>query len=377
MTGSLRGQWLIACEAVALLGGCQGRKSEVLLPPSGVEVDSATQTPRTWRAWRLEEQYSLGGSSTGDTTLLAPYLFSAAGDHLLFVDHDQRILNLGPDGTLVWQFGRKGSGPREFRLIRDIKVGPGGRIYVNDPENARITVLTPGGRLEHLITVRDVGHAERIAPTADPFRVALVPLRGGPGGDVVVVDTGGHRVRADSVPWPPYRQLTDLARQQETGSDLNPSGRWVMAFSFGDGWFAFGPEGPLSGRRFFVEPTRFPTAIQTRLPNGDLATQMIWTDPSAITLGMIGDTVFVQFGGQGPQANRKLDLYTWSGGRYLYSVELPKGTTSAVVAPGRLYLAGEEPAPWVKAFRRMATREGETSGGDRGSAGPAEPSAGH
>jgi hypothetical protein len=360
--------------AVAALG-C-GARAEVVFPPEGLSVvDSSTIIARRWSRWRLEPAFTVGGASASDTTLLSPYLLTVAGDLVVEVETDQRIRAFGPNGRLAWQFGAAGGGPGEFRTIRDLKAGAGNNLYVNDPGNGRITVVSPAGRLLRMIRPQGVSHTEWIIPTPDPARVTMIPLGAGPPADVVTIDQSGVAVARDSVPWDGYRQLSDFGRQQVVSADQLGSGRWVQAFYYGNGWFAWDQAGSRSGRRYFIEPTVFPSLIRERLPDG-YGEKLIYTEPSARQISLIGDTVFVRFGGKGERAGRQLDLYAWESGNYLASVELPDDIEWAEVAPGWLFTYGTEPAPVIRAYRRLAPAAGD-SGRHRAAAGTAESAAGH
>lgn len=336
-----------------LAAGCRGRRAEVIYPPQGIPIaDSASTKERRWREWRLEPAWSLGGQSDRDTALLDPYLYAAAGDRLIVVEGDQRLHCFGPDGVERWQFGSLGSGPKEFRQVRDVKVGPRGRIYVNDPGNRRVTILTSEGKLERVIPIRDAPHSERIVPLPDPGRMILIPLPAMSPKDVVTIDATGATIAVDSLPWPAYRELNDFSRLQVAAADALGSARWVMGLVQGNGWFVFDSGGPRSGRRFFIEPTEFAAFLQETFSDGSFGRKMIWTEPAAQGIWLVGDTVFVRFGGKGPRAGHQLDLYSWESGNYLFSVPLPDETAPVALAPGWLYLAGSEPAPWIRAYRR-------------------------
>ncbi len=56
-----------------------------------------------------------------------------------------RVHKFSPDGTLLFSWGKPGSGPGEFNLPHGIAVGRDGTVYVADRENSRIQLFTPQG----------------------------------------------------------------------------------------------------------------------------------------------------------------------------------------------------------------------------------------
>jgi DNA-binding beta-propeller fold protein YncE len=72
-------------------------------------------------------------------------------------DRSQRVTVISPGGKVLRRWGKPGSKPGEFKFIGSdsrapadidgkITVGPDGMVYVSDSGNARVQVLTPGGR---------------------------------------------------------------------------------------------------------------------------------------------------------------------------------------------------------------------------------------
>ncbi|HEX2190213.1 MAG TPA: hypothetical protein VHG51_15000 [Longimicrobiaceae bacterium] len=59
---------------------------------------------------------------------------------------------LGPDGRRLRTFGRRGSGPGEFRAIRGIQLLPGDSVLVYDPGLARVSVYAPEGAQPAYVT---------------------------------------------------------------------------------------------------------------------------------------------------------------------------------------------------------------------------------
>lgn len=68
---------------------------------------------------------------------------------------------LAPDGTLRQTIGRKGEGPGEFEVPRDLVVARGDSLYVLDSRRSRISVFTPTGAFAYSVQAE----VERTGPT--------------------------------------------------------------------------------------------------------------------------------------------------------------------------------------------------------------------
>jgi DNA-binding beta-propeller fold protein YncE len=77
--------------------------------------------------------------------------------NLYVTDLSQRVTVISPAGRVLRRWGKRGSGPGEFRFIAadptapadvegKIAVGSDGKVYVSDSGNARVQVFTPRGR---------------------------------------------------------------------------------------------------------------------------------------------------------------------------------------------------------------------------------------
>jgi hypothetical protein len=322
--------------------------SQVILPPGGVALDSTGSVPRHFLGDTLIMLGHLGGGSDQDTALLDPYLIEANRDHFYIVEGDQRVQAYDTLANRLWVIGRDGSGPGEFRNIRDIKIGPNHEVWVHDPSNARITRLGPSGNVAGFVSVQQVGHSETIVP-ATATTVTLLPSYAD--ADILTIDTTGTIVDRDTVPWSGYHDLETLSRQFETASDPS-TGQWVMGFSFGNGWFAFEGHGG-SGRRYYVEPTRFPPVVK-EVTNGGatVSSKLVRGDLSAANIALQSDTVFILFGGK-ELVRQKLDLYSWTSGKYLGTMALPEPVDDIAVSGSFLYTMASHPVPRVVVYRRV------------------------
>lgn len=128
---------------------------------------------------------TLGGPKLFDR--LASVTVEPGGDRLYAVDiggvssdnHRVRVLD-AKSGELLFDIGKRGSGPGEFNLPRDVAVGRNGQLYVVDGGNFRVQVFERDGRYLHSFGAvgRQLGNFAR------PKEVATDP-----DGNVYVVDT--------------------------------------------------------------------------------------------------------------------------------------------------------------------------------------------
>lgn len=343
---------LLFLTVTALVSGCQRDRSHVVLPPEGLALDSTGSTPRHFLPESLVLLASVGGGSDGDTTFLDPYLITAWHDRVYLVETDQRVLAYDIAGLRLWSQGKDGSGPGEYRNIRDIKLGPDHRIWIHDPTTVRITRLDTTGRVTGFIPLDRVGHSEAMVPDAQGGASLLPPYADA---DILRIDSSGAVIGRDTVGWPGFHALENLSRQFRTALDP-ATGRWVMGFEYGNGWFAFDAARG-SERRFYVEPTRFPPVIKEVMNGGQaIGTKLVRSEQSGADLSLSGDTVFVLFGGK-EQRREKLDLYDWTSGHYLGSIALPGKVDYAAVSGEYVYtMASAAETPRLSIYRRVGTR---------------------
>ncbi len=104
-----------------------------------------------------------------------------------------KVVAFRPDGTVAYQWGRKGAGDGEFNEPWGIAVAPGGEIYVADTWNHRIQKFDATGRfLAKWGRFADIKGQVDAEPGTfwGPRDVAITP-----GGRILVTDTGNKRVQ--------------------------------------------------------------------------------------------------------------------------------------------------------------------------------------
>lgn len=67
----------------------------------------------------------------------------ASGGWIYLANASQHTVMLMWAGTVIGRAGGFGDGPNQYIRPHDVEVGPGGRVYVADPGNHRIQVLSP------------------------------------------------------------------------------------------------------------------------------------------------------------------------------------------------------------------------------------------
>jgi len=303
--------------AVACLG--RGRREEVVFPPGGMTLDSTGSQARVYSTDSLRLAVQVGGTTDEDTTLIDPYMMASDEGGVYLYEAENRVLRFDTAGTRRWLQGKSGGGPGEYRNPRDMAIGPDHRLWLVDPQSGRVTVLDPDqGRVRAMITMR-VPYSASITPLRSGFALYPSDLAR----DIFYFNERGDTVRSDLIPWGGFRELEYLSRGLRTAVDP-ATGRWVLGFIYGNGWFAFDTAGRGSSRRYYVEPTRFPPVVKEYYPDGGVGTKLVRTAGSALDIDLRGDTVFVLFDGQEPDRRRKLDLYSWQTGNYLGSIRLPE-----------------------------------------------------
>jgi DNA-binding beta-propeller fold protein YncE len=112
-----------------------------------------------------------------DSTRKRLYVVDAGG--VSNEEHKVSVLDL-ESGKLLLEFGKRGEGPGEFNLPRDITIGLDGLVYVVDGGNFRIQVFGPDGK--YLKTFGAIGR--RSGQFSRPKEIATDPQ-----GNLYVVDT--------------------------------------------------------------------------------------------------------------------------------------------------------------------------------------------
>lgn len=316
------------------------------------EHDAAAPGERRIAHARWDTLWSVGGG-VQDSILLQPWRIAASGDRVYVFDGAAaRVLAFSArDGSVAWMSGQKGSGPGEFKMVRDLEIGPEGRPMLLDVGNGRITTLDATGAVHRQTRLGSVGYVDQFAPLADGRAVLLTQH---PDSAIAIADTSGGIVQRLGLPWKEFADLHPLVRQGNLAS--GGDSRWAFGFGLGDGWFGFTGTRPDGGKRPYIERAEFPQVVEKR-EGGTVTTQLAsYTPCSACSMTIDGTDFYVLFGGRTDNRRAVLDRYDLRTGRYRESLVLPAKTTEAAVADGTFFLLVEEPAPTLLALRPLPPR---------------------
>lgn len=171
-----------------------GENAEITISqPLGIDIDDqglvyvADATLKTVLVYDQEGKFlrKIGGQSFFQR--LSSVTVDAKGERLYVVDiggvtsdkHMVRVFN-AVSGDHLFDIGRRGGGPGEFNLPRDVAIGKDGRIYVVDGGNFRVQIFDREGK--HLKSFGSVG--KQLGNFARPKEIAADKE-----GNVYVVDT--------------------------------------------------------------------------------------------------------------------------------------------------------------------------------------------
>ncbi len=129
-----------------------------LIKPIGLDVDAAGNLyvadigAKAVMVYGPDRQFLRKIGSDKFFSRLSSVTVDPAGENVYAVDiggvtserHQIRVFN-GKTGAHLRDIGKRGSGPGEFNLPRDLAIGTGGRLYVVDGGNFRVVVFDKDG----------------------------------------------------------------------------------------------------------------------------------------------------------------------------------------------------------------------------------------
>jgi tripartite motif-containing protein 71 len=198
----------------------------LLLPARGAESFQAGSTEEEKRPNIVPPLRQFGSWGAGKGQFTGPRAVAVSASNRIFIADagNHRIQVVLSDGTAVAGWGRRGNGPSEFLFPSGIAVGPAGEVFVADTGNDRIQVFDANGAFVRewpmrapgaiAVSAAQVAVAEPDASRVQIFTLegAAVRTLGGFGddagrfkhpsgiawddqGDLVVADTGNHRLQ--------------------------------------------------------------------------------------------------------------------------------------------------------------------------------------
>lgn len=257
--------------------------------------------------------------------LFRPEMFAVSKDRVVvfdYGDHSVKSFKLG--GGLEWMAGRKGQGPGEYSNPTDILVDQGGQTIVLDPENARLTYLSPAGKL--VKTVRLEHSLRRMAGPLPGGSLLALPERPDP--FVVVLDSLGREIETAAPPqW--LAGLVPITRSSAAVRAIGPT--FVIAFRWASSLLQVGRDGKEIKRCVAIDSVAFPSAVSSpirRAVDGGVFEGIVTRpDPTArvATRGLIAydNRLGVYPKTIGADSLRIVDLYSAPCGAYQESRRLP------------------------------------------------------
>lgn len=322
----------------------------------GTPCTLSSQPDRKWQSVSSSPVARLDDAS--GLVLAHPAVIKRCADGVAVLDiGSTQVIRLSRDLRVLWRFGREGSGPGEFREPTDLSCAEDGTVFVADAANARVTVLSPRGRLDTLIVLQD-----------PPGRVAAAPR----GGSVWLTGASSAHIatrlslaggRSLSVAAP--AEIAALLRLQLEGwiSPTRDSGvviayRWSSKVQriAGDGRVLFSVHGP--------ERIDYP-AVRSYAVDERGAARMVRIAADALEavkqLDVLGGDVYLLFAGGSKSAGSVVDRLSLESGRYLGSLQLPLAPYAFAVSSGRIYVIQLDPAPAILAFELPSAPGGSRS----------------
>ena len=316
---------------------------------------SSDDVERVRSSVAFDTLWVFGGPS--DTLLASPMLPRLDGAQgLVFFDMlNQAAYRLGKDGELLWSWGTKGEGPGELQAVEAIDVAPDGSVVLLDSDNLRVVRLSTDGRLLE----------ETRAPEGTVYMSSAAALRGG---RLVVADGvvgpllalwDGDDVIAAGLP----ADLGEPHRMLHQGSLVRwRDNAWVFGFSSGNGWATF-REDQLMGVFPYVKHSPFGRAREVRQGNAVRTWMLARPVETGRSLSVVGDTLFVLFGGEDWTQGRILDKFDLRSGAYLETEFLPHFANWAVVGEDRVFtIEAWDVYPRIVALARYNSRSPITNG---------------
>lgn len=239
------------------------------------------------------------------------YVYDMADDHLLALR--------AADGSLAWKTGRRGSGPQEFRKAEDLAFGATGDLLVADPNNNRITVVSPEGKVSSHVPLDAVPYAISNCSLANGQ--VLVSTLGSLTPPIIRLSAEGKVLARSYLPWPDLKDSPGIVQQ---GFFVRPrDGKCIYMLALGRGFTvydgtAFRPPVP------YVESFDLPPVELTPGEKGaPPSTRILDRTEAAVGAGADDQTLAVGFWGKTKDQGELIDVYSLDRGDYLHSYLAP------------------------------------------------------
>lgn len=307
-------RFIVWCFGLALMASACGpdrpshswRSLDLFHDGAGVRLDRDATYDTVW---------AYGKS---DSILANAHAIEALGDgDVVVLDVlAQRIHRIGPHGVL-WSWGRRGQGPREFRNVRSFTINDNDEIVLADSGNRRIVWVSSRGQWLR----------ETALPNSSPglFSGAVTGLVALPDGGYVlsrldqvpwieIPDSGGIGKQIP-VPWDGFGMMHPL---QTLGHVATGAGStWVFGFALGNGFFVFDNLETVGSYRY-LSHAPFPEIVIAQEDGRGVSVGYL-ERPRYVARDMHirGDTLWVL------ASYGRLDSYDLASGHYIESITLP------------------------------------------------------
>jgi hypothetical protein len=205
----------------------------------------------------------IGGIHGGvESELLNPTPMAVTRDRIIIYDFgDHRVKGFSYDGNLMWAVGRSGQGPREFANPTDLQLAPDSTVWITDPSNQRLSIVTAEGDFRKLVRIPP--SVRRCAPISTTQCWAMSFAN-----DVFLLrlDTAG--AVAERVPPPSW--LANVPPYVREGFIQAAPARQVAvaAFLYSDRWVRIDPGSDTLRLYRGLSPVEFPKLMQYQHPAG-------------------------------------------------------------------------------------------------------------
>jgi hypothetical protein len=249
------------------------------------------------------------------------------------------------DGKLLWSFGRKGKGPGELINPADLAVDGLGRLWIADPMQPRITLVSQDGKL--LRSIQQKGPMFRLEPADTQHYWLWRPLRpflsvADLSTDSVIDAEAPEEVRSAE------QFVRDLYLLRTDADHVLAVFRWSSAV------FEVDRKGKTTQRFELINRGKFPgMATRDIKTRGGLITR-VGPDPKAIEVAhgaTVCDGVVAVLPGGDEDGLKAVDLYELRSMKYVGSRRLPEEVIQVDCSGGDLVGLVADPAPAVRIWR--------------------------
>jgi hypothetical protein len=281
-----------------------------------------------------------------DNELEFPLLLGSTHNQVVVLDYGPLTMrSYSPTGKVNWQFGRKGSGPWEFRNIVDLQVDAAGRIWLLDAVALRVTLVDPAGK--GIKQISATPSIEKIVPNDSGGFWGL--QLGGVPRDVGRFTSAGTLISKLQLP-PVLDSIPRMATDMRTATDR---GTGVVALFYSGHLFQL-----LSSNKVRELPAvgRMPTPkVINVVGRGMRGTRLAPGTQRAIRSITAGSgRLYVLAGAPDSLAGRLIDVYNLQAGTYEGSYRLPREFTAITVLPdGGFAATVAEPMPGLFLLRKQ------------------------